>query len=136
LTAAAMWLFVTLALAERRQEFATMAAVGARLRHVGAFLRSEAAIVLAAGMALAAGLGWLLSEMLVAMLRHVFDPPPDHLAVPWLYLGALVGAAAGGGALAALLAVRGLRHLPPGRLLREQYSAPRPASPCCARSHG
>src|SRR5215467_7519445 len=21
--------------------------------------------------------------MLVAMLQHVFDPPPDHLAVPW-----------------------------------------------------
>ena len=26
-------------------------------------------------------LGWLLAEMLVAMLQHVFDPPPDHLAV-------------------------------------------------------
>ena len=40
----------------------------------------------AASIALAALLGWLLAEMLVAMLQHVFDPPPDHLAVPWAFL--------------------------------------------------
>ena len=57
--AAAAWLFVTLALSERRHEFATMAAVGASLRHVNAFLRSEAAIVLLASLVLAAGLGLL-----------------------------------------------------------------------------
>jgi hypothetical protein len=33
------------------------------------------------GLVLAAGLGWLLSLMLVAMLQHVFDPPTDHLAI-------------------------------------------------------
>ena len=42
---------------------------------------------------LAAGLGVLLALMLVAMLQHVFDPPPDHLAIPWAYLGELAGAA-------------------------------------------
>ena len=40
---------------------------------------------------LAAGLGWLLAQMLVAMLTHVFDPPPDHLAIPWGFLAALGG---------------------------------------------
>jgi putative ABC transport system permease protein len=120
LAAAAMWLFVTLALSERRQELATMAAIGASLRHVGAFLRSEAAIVLGASLVLAAGLGWLLSEMLVAMLRHVFDPPPDHLAIPWAFLGELAGAAVAGALLAALLAARALRRLPLGEILREQ----------------
>jgi hypothetical protein len=45
------------------------------------------------GLVLAAGLGWLLSLMLVAMLQHVFDPPPDHLAIPWGYLAGLGGAA-------------------------------------------
>ena len=60
-----------------------MAALGASLRQVAAFLWSEAALVLGAALALAALLGWLLAEMLVAMLQHVFDPPPDHLAVPW-----------------------------------------------------
>jgi putative ABC transport system permease protein len=119
LAAAAMALFVSLSLSERRQEFATMAAVGAPLRRIGAFLWSEAVLVLALGVALAAGLGWLLSEMLVAMLQHVFDPPPDHLAVPWGYLAGLAGAAVGAAIIAIALAARGLRRLRLGTVLRE-----------------
>jgi putative ABC transport system permease protein len=119
LAAAAMGLFVTLALIERRQELATMAALGARVSDIGAFLWSEAALVLIAGMLLAAGLGWLLSEMLVAMLQHVFDPPPDALAVPWRYLGELAGAAALATALAVALAARGLARMRLGAVLRE-----------------
>jgi putative ABC transport system permease protein len=120
LAAAAMGLFVALGVAERRQEFATMAALGAPLRQIGAFLWSEAALVLAAGLALAAGLGLLLSEMLVAMLQHVFDPPPDALAIPWAFLGGLSGAAILGALVATGLAARGLRRLPLGSILREQ----------------
>jgi len=119
LAGAAMALFVALALAERRQEFATMAAVGAPLRRIGAFLWSEAALVLALAFVLAAGLGWLLSEMLVAMLQHVFDPPPDHLAVPWGYLGGLAGAAIGASLIAVTLAARALARLKLGEVLRE-----------------
>ena len=120
LAAAAMALFVSVGLAERRHELATMAAIGASLREVAAFLWSEAALVLAAGLALAALLGWLLTEMLVAMLQHVFDPPPDHLAAPWTFLGGLAGAALAGTALAALLAARAVRRLPLGAILREE----------------
>jgi putative ABC transport system permease protein len=120
LAAAAMALFVILAIIERRHEFATMAAVGATMRDVGAFVWSEAALVLGAGLVLAAGLGWLLSLMLVAMLQHVFDPPPDHLALPWAYLAGLGGAALLGGAVATALSVRQLRRLPLGAILREQ----------------
>jgi putative ABC transport system permease protein len=120
LAAAAMALFVALAVIERRHEFATMAAVGANLRSVGAFVWSEAALVLLAGLLLAAGLGLLLALMLVAMLQHVFDPPPDQLAVPWAYLGELAGAAIVTTTIAVLVTARRLRHLPLGRLLREQ----------------
>jgi putative ABC transport system permease protein len=120
LAAAAMWLFVNLLVGERRQEFATMAALGASLRDVGAFVRSEAGAVLGAAVVLAAFLGWLLAKMLVAMLQHVFDPPPDHLAVPWGFLGLLLLAAVLGGALAAAIAARALRRLPLGAILREQ----------------
>jgi putative ABC transport system permease protein len=115
-----MGLFVALAIAERRQEFATMAALGAPLRDIAAFLWSEAAIVLAAAIALAGGLGWLLSKMLVAMLQHVFDPPPDTLAIPWGYLAGLGGAAIAATLIATALALRGLRRLPLGAILREQ----------------
>ncbi len=57
LAAAAMALFVGVGLAERRQELATMAALGASLRQAAAFLWSEAMLVLTAALALAALLG-------------------------------------------------------------------------------
>jgi putative ABC transport system permease protein len=120
LAAAATGLFITLTHIERRQEFATMAALGARLREIRSFVWSESALVLTASVALAAGLGWLLSEMLIAMLQHVFDPPPDRLAIPWRYLGELVGAALAGSVIAGTIAARGLARMPLGAILREQ----------------
>jgi putative ABC transport system permease protein len=120
LAAAAMALFIAVGQIERRQEFATMAAVGARLREIRAFALSEAALVLVAGLVLAAGLGLLLSLMLIAMLQHAFDPPPDHLAVPWRYLLELVGAALVGSAVAAALASFTQARMNLGAILREQ----------------
>lgn len=120
LAAAAMGLFVAVGLTERRQEFATMAAVGASLRQIAAFLWSEAALVVVAALALAGLLGWLLAEMLVAMLQHVFDPPPDHLAAPWGFLAGLASAAIVGTLAAAALAALGIRRLSLGAILREE----------------
>ncbi|MDX6409489.1 MAG: putative transport system permease protein [Gaiellaceae bacterium] len=120
LAAAAMALFVVLGLAERKHEFATMASIGSSVREISAFLWSEVAIVLAGGLALASLLGWLLAQMLVAMLQHVFDPPPDHLAAPWLFLLTLAGAAVLGALLTAVAAGLRLRRLPLGEILREQ----------------
>jgi len=120
LAAAAMALFVALGISERRQEFATMAAIGAPLSRISAFLWTEAAIVLTVGLALAIGLGWLLSQMLVAILQHVFDPPPDSLSVPWGFLGGLAGAARAVAISVAMTAARGIRRLQLGEILREQ----------------
>ncbi len=120
LAAAAMALFIALGQVERRQEFATMAALGARARIIRAFSWSEAGLVLVAGLLLAALLGWLLSEMLIAMLQHVFDPPPDTLAVPWRYLGELVAGALAGTVVAAALGARGLARMSLGAVLREE----------------
>ena len=119
LAAAAMALFVVLGVIERRHEFATMAALGSSVRDIAAFLWSEAAIVLVGALALASLLGWLLAEMLVAMLRHVFDPPPDHLAAPWGFLFGLGGAAVASGAVAAAIGVAVFRRLRLGEILRE-----------------
>jgi putative ABC transport system permease protein len=120
LAAAAMWLFVNVVVNERRHEFATMAALGASLRDIGAFVRAETVAVLAAAVGLAAVLGWLMAQMLVAMLQHVFDPPPDHLAVPWGFLGLLGLGALGGAVLAGVIAANSLRRLRLGSILREQ----------------
>jgi len=120
LAAAAMALFVAVAVTERRRELATMAAIGASIRDIAGFVWSEAALVLVAAMALASLLGWLLAEMLVAMLRHVFDPPPDHLAAPWGFLGALAGASVLGILFTGVVAVRRMRRLQLGAILREE----------------
>ncbi len=58
--------------------------------------------------------------MLVAMLQHFFDPPPDTLAIPWEYLGVLAATAIVAALAAVGLAVRGIRDLPLGEILREQ----------------
>jgi len=97
-----------------------MTALGASLREIAAFLWTETALVLGAALALAAVLGWLLAEMLVAMLQHVFDPPPDQLATPWAFLGSLAAAAVAGGVIAALVTVLGIRRMPLGAILREE----------------
>jgi putative ABC transport system permease protein len=120
LAAAAMALFVGVAVSERKLELATMAALGASLRRTSSYLWSEAAVVLAAALALGALLGWLLAEMLVAMLQHVFDPPPDRLAVPWAFLGGLAAAATLGTLAAGALATLRIRRLPLGAILREE----------------
>jgi putative ABC transport system permease protein len=95
-----------------------MAALGTPLRDIAAFLWSEEALVLAVGTLLAAGLGLLLAKMLTAMLTHVFDPPPDHLTIPWAYLALLVGAAVVTATVATMLATRSLRRLPLSSILR------------------
>jgi putative ABC transport system permease protein len=120
LAAAAMGLFVLLTHVERRLEFATMAAVGARMRSIRAFVWSEAGLVLAAGALLACGLGLLLSEMLIAMLQHVFDPPPDTLAIPWAFLGELAAAVLVATLITAGLAAWRLERMPLGAILREE----------------
>ena len=48
--------------------------------------------------------------MLVKALTGVFDPPPEVLSVPWLYLSALAVAALGSGGLAILGAQRAARR--------------------------
>ncbi len=56
--------------------------------------------------------------MLVKVLTGVFDPPPEHLAVPWAYLGIVAGIAVLGLVLAGLATIRAARR-PPLTVLRE-----------------
>jgi putative ABC transport system permease protein len=58
--------------------------------------------------------------MLVAMLRHAFDPPPDHLAVPWGTFATLLLVTLGGAVVATMLALAAVRRLPVGVVLREE----------------
>lgn len=105
-------LVLALGVAERRRTFAIASALGARARHVGAFVWSESAYVALAGLLLGALLAWALTQMLVAVLTGVFDPAPEQAAVPWAYLWALLGAAFVAEISASALAVRLARRDP------------------------
>ncbi|MDO8121143.1 ABC transporter permease [Isoptericola sp. b490] len=91
LAVAAGGLVLALALAERRRTFALASAQGASPRQLRAMVGAEAGFVAVAGGLAGAVSGWALSLMLVRVLTGVFDPPPDHLAVPWPYLAATAG---------------------------------------------
>ncbi|MDQ2807504.1 MAG: FtsX-like permease family protein, partial [Chloroflexota bacterium] len=106
LVTAATGLVLALGLAERRRTFAILGALGARPAQVGAFLWSEGLWIALGGSLAGLALGFAVAQMLVTVLTGVFDPPPDQLAVPWLYLGGLLGA----GALATVGTVLGARR--------------------------
>ncbi len=87
--AGSVGLVFALGLEERRRNFAILLALGAKTRHLGAFLWSEAIIVYVVGMTSGMVIGTGLAWVLVKMMTHVFDPPPETLHVPWAHLGLL-----------------------------------------------
>ena len=111
-------LLLTLGFTERRRTFALARVLGAHARQLGGFVWCEVLVTGATGAILGAVAGWVLSQMLVKVLTGVFDPPPEHLAVPWAYLGIVAGIAILGLVVAALAAIRAARR-PPLTVLRE-----------------
>ncbi|MFN2604136.1 MAG: FtsX-like permease family protein [Gemmatimonadaceae bacterium] len=101
LIAGASGLVLGLGLIERRRDFALLSAMGAKSRQLGSFLWTEGVIVLISGMVLGFATGFGIAKMLVKLLTGVFDPAPQSLAVPWVYLVVLVVA----GCLSTILAV-------------------------------
>lgn len=93
LVAGATGLILALGLAERRRTFALLAALGAKRHQLGAFLWSEGILIQVGGGLIGIALGFGIAQMLVTILTGVFDPPPEILAVPWIYLVLLTIAA-------------------------------------------
>jgi len=86
LIGAAAGLVVGLGFAERHRTFAILTALGASASQLGAFLRSEAALVAIAGLTFGTATGLAIAWMLVALLAGVFDPPPEAMTIPFDYL--------------------------------------------------
>jgi putative ABC transport system permease protein len=118
LAAAAGGLVLALGLTERRRTFAIATALGANRGQLRAIVFGEAAVLTVGGLLAGAASGWVLSEMLVAVLRGVFDPPPSTLAVPWGYLTAVGVITVAALVAAAVVAVR-LASRPAIATLRE-----------------
>jgi putative ABC transport system permease protein len=118
LIAAATGLLLWLGLADRRRTFAIAHALGARSRQLGGFVWTETTFVTAGGLLLGIGAAAWLTYMLVKLLTGVFDPPPAHAAVPWLYLGEVGAIALLAVAGAGLTTLRALQR-PPLESLRD-----------------
>ena len=118
LAAAAGGLVLALGLTERRRSFAIATALGARPGQLRRLVTAETVVLAVAGLLAGAATGWVLSEMLVAVLTGVFDPPPAALSVPWTYLGAVAAITLAALAAATALATRRARR-PAAALLRE-----------------
>lgn len=93
LLAGATGLILALGMAERRRTFAILTALGAKSRQLGAFLWSEGLLVLIGGVVMGIAIGFGVAQMLVKVLTGVFDPPPEALSIPWVYLVILLAAA-------------------------------------------
>ncbi len=118
LAAAAGGLVLFLGLTERRRTFAIATALGATPRQLRGLVTAEAAVLTAGGFLAGGAVGWLLSQVLVAVLTGVFDPPPAAATIPWSYLGVAVLVALGALGVATLGALRRGQR-PPVAVLRE-----------------
>ncbi|HEV7386996.1 MAG TPA: ABC transporter permease, partial [Gemmatimonadaceae bacterium] len=104
LIAGASGLVLGLGMIERRRDFALLAAMGATPRQLGAFLWTEALIILGAGIVLGFATGFAIAKILVKVLTGVFDPAPEALSIPWSYLVVLIVAGAVSTAVAVMVA--------------------------------
>jgi putative ABC transport system permease protein len=118
LAAAASGLVLGLGFSERRRTFAIASALGAKRRQLGGFVWSESAFVTSGGLLLGSAIAVGLAVMLVKVLTGVFDPPPDVLAVPWGYLGIVLGLVCAAVVAAGGLTLRAL-HRPAVEELRD-----------------
>jgi len=118
LAAASSGLVLGLGLAERRRTFAIASALGARASQLAAFVWSEAVFVTTGGIMLGVLAGWGLSFVIVKELTGVFDPPPQHLSIPWAYL-AVIGAVTLVAVVGAALGTIGATRRPAMRILRD-----------------
>jgi putative ABC transport system permease protein len=79
-------LVLALGLAERRRSFTILSALGATPRQIGAFLWAEGLFIVLGGAIMGIVVGFGVAYALVALMSGVFDPPPEELSVPWLYV--------------------------------------------------
>lgn len=88
--AAAAGLVLGLGMNERSRLYSILTALGAKQNQLGAFLWSEGIFIIASGSLIGLGFGFVISELLVKVLKGVFDPPPQFLHVPWTYIALLI----------------------------------------------
>jgi putative ABC transport system permease protein len=92
LATASAGLVLIVGAAQRRRSLVALAVLGASTRQRAGFLWTEARALVLAGVVSGVATGLLVAAELVKVLNGIFDPPPQHPAVPWTFVAALLGA--------------------------------------------
>ena len=76
--------------AQRRRSLVALAVIGASARQRAGFIWSEARAIVVAGIAGGLVTGTLVAGQLIKVLTGIFDPPPQHPAIPWSFVAAML----------------------------------------------
>lgn len=90
LAAASAGLVLIVGAAQRRRSLVALAVLGASARQRASFLWTEARAIVLAGILGGLATGALIAAQLVKVLTGIFDPPPQHPAVPWAFVGSVL----------------------------------------------
>ncbi|WP_030441472.1 FtsX-like permease family protein [Actinoplanes subtropicus] len=116
LAAASAGLVLVVGATQRRRSTTALAILDASPRQRSGFLWTEARALTIAGAIGGLAAATVIAAELIKVLNGIFDPPPQHPAVPWLFVGAVLAAAIASAALATTLATRWAGRVDPSRL--------------------
>jgi putative ABC transport system permease protein len=102
--------------AQRRRTLVVLAVLGGSPKQRAAFVWTEARSLVVAGLLGGVLAGGIIATQLVKVLDGIFDPPPEHPAVPLGFLLSLLAAIAVGSAVAAGVSGRRLGRVDAARL--------------------
>jgi putative ABC transport system permease protein len=90
LAAASAGLVLIVGAAQRRRSLVALAVLGATVQQRAGFLWTEARAIVLAGLLGGLATGALIAAQLIKVLTGIFDPPPQHPAIPWTFVLAVL----------------------------------------------
>jgi putative ABC transport system permease protein len=101
---------------QRRRSLVALAVLGASPRQRAGFLWTEARAIVTAGVLGGLVTGALLAAQLVKVLTGIFDPPPQHPAVPWAFVASVVAVVLASAAVTTVISGRSAGRVDASRL--------------------
>ena len=116
LAAASAGLVLIVGAAQRRRSLVALAVLGATAKQRAGFLWTEARAIVIAGLAGGLVTGALISSQLIKVLNGIFDPAPQHPAIPWTFVATVLLTVALTGAVATTASARWAGRVDASRL--------------------
>jgi putative ABC transport system permease protein len=116
LATASAGLVLVVGAAQRRRSLVALAVLGASAKQRAGFLWTEARAIVLAGLVGGLATGTLIAAELVKVLTGIFDPPPQHPAIPWTFVLAVLAVVLGTGTIATAASARWAGRVDASRL--------------------